>query len=430
MKNRYLLIFIAFIASIAQLQAQTANEIIGDLINRKDYFELDKQYPELKDDLHPMLSVMSEALLNSYFNRPEEAVKSIEKLIANYQQDMQFNNTANMLLLKAQQLASIRKYDEAAELLNGFIDQVKDFPFDSDELLKPFISFHEEMTLMRIIPPLELTRPEKDCEIPMTLKKVAGDAELMFIPVTLNGKQSDFIFDTGCGGGAFVSERFARENNIRIIRDSLLIAGTGYGYAKLGFADSIQVGELVLKNVTFTIGEVTEADSVYQIDAVLGTDIMKAAGEVRIYPDEGKIVFPYKETVLPPTGRNLLFDSNQPYLKAFSGDERFIFHFDTGNAGSSLYPLYYYIHKEEIESTGKKDNTRLGGFGGIKYIPTYILPLFSFQVGDTPCTMKNMEVHTKDILTAQEYSGALGMSFIKLFKKTIINFRQMFVQVE
>lgn len=430
-------LFIIYFLFNISLFAQSADEQIGSYINTSDFFTLDEQYPLLKNDMQsPMLNVFSESLLNAVFNRPEEACKSIETLINDHQSEIGLGNIVAMFSWRNQIKKQQGKYAEAADDTDRFLKSVSSH-LDS-ATLKAFTYASRYYNKLRNIGASQLIRPDQDCVIPIeidTLKLQEGMKEkssLMFVPVTINGQKERFIFDTGCPGRLFLSERFAQKHNVRTIVDSIWISGVSTDVGSMGLLDSIRIGNMIYTNVTVTIMPANDAvDTVYQIDAVLGSGIMIAAGEVQIFPKEKKIIFPINKTPLPSTGRNMMSLNEHFFLKTYSGNERLTMHFDIGNASSDLYHIYYNKHKSEVEKDGIKTERRSGGFGGIKSVEVYTLPSFSMRIGNKDFTLKNLDVNPIPVLAKQgNEDGALGMSFISLFDKVTISFDNMFVEVE
>lgn len=67
-------------------RAQSADERVGALLNAADWFELEREYPSLRDSIQtPFLRVMAEALTALYFNRDDKAVSAIDTLVARHQ---------------------------------------------------------------------------------------------------------------------------------------------------------------------------------------------------------------------------------------------------------------------------------------------------------------------------------------------------------
>jgi predicted aspartyl protease len=328
-------------------------------------------------------------------------------------------------------------YQESANFIKDFLSQVSEltkiegFPYHIEDFPNhiSLAKMSEEMHNNHYPNP-EIIRPNKDTEIPVTIKNVAKGTNI-FVPVTVKGKTYPFIFDTGAGS-SFVSERFANEIGIRIIRDSVPIKGVETCIGKLGTIDSLMVGDIIFKNPIILVANNTpEVDSIFQVEAVLGLDFIKRAGETQIFPQEGKIVFPQHQSSLPPTGRNLLLEDGQSYIKALSGNERLRFHFDTGNVTGCLLKPYYFKHKEKIDATYTKETARHGGFCGYQTVEEYTLPHIPLKVGAVEFDFTDIKVAIDSVLTIEKTEdGSLGMDFIKKFKVITINYDKMFVEVE
>ena len=430
MKKLRLFGILIFSISFFSLQAQTPDEKIGSLVNNNDYFELDKQYRLLKDSIHPMLKSFSEVMLNFAFNNPEKTCTYADSLVEKHQQEIGFGNVVSMIMIKSQSLAEMEEYGRAADHIKEFLHAASTH-MDSTNIAM-LNATYEYYNKLRAIPKSELIRPKTDSEIPIEIDTLKVGGNMMYIPVTVNGQKERFILDTGCPTAAFFSERLAQKYNIKTIFDSLKVQGTGTGYGRLGFLDSIQVGDMTLKNLLVTVVPSNPAvDSVFQVDAILGQTIMKAAKEMQIYPRQKKVVFPINQTLMPSTDRNMMMHASHPFIKAFHNGERLIMHFDTGNASSNLHYKFYEKHKGEIEKNGTKYSRLGGGFGSVIMKELYSLPSFDLKVGNTDFTLKKLDVSIEPVFVSQgSEEGSLGMSFIKLFDKVTINFDHMFVEVE
>ena len=419
-----------FILSCLSIKSQTPDEKIGSLINNSDYFELDEQYAKLKNDIDPLLRMFSEVMLNFSFNNPHLTCIYADSLVENYAQEIGIQNVMSMAMIKSQSLAEMEEYKLAADNILKIIDDASAY-MDSTSLdaTRSTLQYYNKLS---VLPKSELIRPAYDTEVPIDIDTLKVGGNMMYIPVKVNGVEERFILDTGCPTAAFFSERMARKYNVRTIFDSLIVKGTGTGFGRLGFLDSVQVGDMVLKNLLVTVVPSNPAvDSVFMVDAVLGQTIMKLAGEMQIYPKQKRVVFPVKHTPMPSTGRNMMMHASHPYLKTYHKGERFIMHFDTGNAASGLHYKYYERNKEEVERVGNKLSRLIGGFGSVGMKDFYNLPSFELKVGNKPFILTNLEVNMEPVFVSQgQEDGALGMSFIKLFDKVTINFKDMFVEVE
>ena len=413
------------------VHAQDADQLIGDLINQRDWFRLEEEYPKVADSLQSVaVKGLSEVMIGIYFNKPEETIYLIDSLVAYHQDDLGFPNVSSLVILRSKLLGETGRYARSADDLYRFLNQIESFANRKD------FPFHQQLAdyynVLRNEAAPSITRPGKDTEVPMTIEK-AGRGVLMFIPVQIHGKEYKFIFDTGAGS-TFLSKRFAEDMGVRIVRDSLFIQGAiGTDMGKGGILDSLTIGDITFKNTFVTIANPNPAvDTVYQVDAVLGTDFMRLVGEVNIYPKEGRIVFPVNKSPLPAYGRNLWFYDGGIRLKAFSGDECLRFILDTGDVRASLFSTYYDKHKQFVEQTGIKDTISSGGFGGVRRYEVFRLKSFPLRVGDASFEIPNMpvEVSAVSLQTREGESGSLGMDFIQQFDRIIINLDNTYLSVE
>lgn len=411
----------------------TIDQKLGDLLNASDWFALAEEYPKVKDKVQSIaIKGLSEVVLGRHFNKPEETIKLIDSLLMHHQNDLGFDNSCNLVAIKCELLGQMGLYAQSVGEMNAFLNQIealgKKGEFPSHQSIADFYEKRREVAVPEII------RSGRDTEVSMTIEK-AGRGVLMFVPVQIGGKEYRFIFDTGAGS-TFVSQRFADEIGVRIISDSTMINNSmeGGAYGKSGIIDSMNIGDITFKNPILTISPLNPAvDSVYQVDAVLGADFMRLVGEVNIYPHQGKIVFPVKQTPLPSTGKNMLLLNGGMRLRLYSGKERLNFVFDTGNVRGDLFNAYYAKHKERIEKEGVKDTILVGGFGFVDNREILRLKSVPMRIGDTSFYMESISVEfdgNDQGIDKTGEDGALGMDFIQLFGKIVINFKDMFVDVD
>lgn len=435
MKIRLLAIYILSICFISTMQGQTPDEEIGGLINKTDYFELNRQYTLLKDSIHPAIRSLAACLLDDAFNRPEEACKAIEYLCQNHQ-ELGFDNILNMIIAWGQNLIKSGRYADAADLLNAQINNPDVQAHASEQIQNGLKNLYRRAAVLRNYPKSEIIRPDKDCAVSIIREISNKDKRNLTykINVKIGEKQTPFIFDTGADAPAFISEKFAKEHGIKIIGDSILTAGiTATGYTKIGFIDSLKIGEITYCNLWAIVSpqsEIRYKDSVIaQVDAVLGRYFMDEIGEFQIIPSKGEIVFPMHESQMPENRNNVVLIGGQPYIEAHSNDERLSLHFDTGG-GCSLNSTYYRKHKDKIEATCLSDSSGIGGWGGARRIPIYKLLELPLTIAGTNCMMRDIDIFTEDLRIGSICDGSLGMDFVELFEKVVFNFDKMFISVE
>lgn len=73
------------------IHVQQADQRLGKLINRSDWFELERQLPHLKDSIQtPWLGTLGDALTGLYFNRRNTTATAINTLLKQHQVEMGF----------------------------------------------------------------------------------------------------------------------------------------------------------------------------------------------------------------------------------------------------------------------------------------------------------------------------------------------------
>lgn len=430
MKN--LLLSVALLTGFCMpVYPQEADMRTGELMNNSDWFALNEEYPLLKEKIQwQPLKYMAEIMLGYYFNRPEEALEGINVLLSNHQEEIGFPNVYSFVSLAAVIHGRQGRYAQCADMARGFVDQLQ--AQGVSEGLESMEVLYKTYNALRDIPAPEFNRIGKDIEVPFTLKQERRGVH-MYVPVVVNGREHQFIFDTGAAS-TYIKQRFAEEAGIRILNDSVMInegtIGESYGMTGLFEELSMASGDISVKNVVAAIARPDETvDTAFTADAVLGLDFMMPAGEVHILPQENKIVFPVGKTPLPPSGPNLMFVGNL-LLKAYSGDERLVLWFDTGNVRTEMLSKYYEKHKDRIDSEGVKDVVWMGGHGFAKDFDVYKLPELPLGVGDAGFKLNDVMVVPEPGLAYEMLDGNLGMDFFMVCSRVIINFEDMFVKVE
>lgn len=163
MKARHIITALALSASAVCL-AQNADERIGEIINRADWFALEEEYPALKDSMQAdFLKLMAEMMTGYCFNRPDDAISCIDELLMHHQQYIGSENALNIALLKCRiaGLGSKFDYATAAMTAKDVADQLEAQGAESD-LYRRFEDTYRFYDKFRDIPAPKITRPDRD----------------------------------------------------------------------------------------------------------------------------------------------------------------------------------------------------------------------------------------------------------------------------
>ena len=439
-----IIIILLSLLSSQVIYAQQPDQRIGELINTEDWFGLDKEYPILKDSIQtPFLKVVAEAMIARNFNKKQRALECLNELLANHQSDLGAG-VFNFIILRAQLLEEMGRYAEAADFIKYVFDQLKGQGVTQG--LDGMDYYYQHLNALRELPAQSMSRPNHDVSVPFALKELKPkrieswmrkkdernpDAKsiLMSIPVTLHGETIPFHFDTGAGM-TFVTEKFVREKGLPLIGDSVIYTGNSKGLRT--FIDSLQIGEITVRNIIAGVGLEKESEllDLVGVGPILGRDVITAIGETQICMDDSTIMFPFKTSPLPAYGRNMLYNS---HVEATADGEKLRFLFDTGNANNNacyLYAAYYNTHRETIDKIATTDTISGGGYGIAGAREMKVIRPFCLSIGNMPIQLVEAVVDEESSLADDHCHGNIGIAAVLQHRKTILNFRDMFVNFE
>lgn len=423
--KRVITIISALLLTSSVVFAQEADKKVGELLNTSNWFELERGYPAIADDVQtPMLKLMAEVMLASNFNRPAELREKLKKLIDEHQEELGFENVCNMSITGALTEGYEGNYGVAADMVKAVADTIKATTGSLEGTgIEELLAFYEDV---RELPAPVLEKPDIDVKIPLTEK-----SGLLWIPVKINGKTYDFIFDTGASL-SFISMDLANEFGAKIISKPVFVGGSGGGgNLQRGLIEKMDVGPISFRNMLALVSNNPSADDPIKVDAVLGMDIIKRLGEIRIDMSDLCLTIPAHNTPLPEYGRNIIFEQNIPHIEAAdSNGNKLKFILDTGHSGADLTDLWSSKNMEAI-SVLPAETQNTWGHGGIVQHKIVKVPEYTLTIGEGSITFSGISavIPTEDSATTS-YDGNLGMGLLKQFKKIIFNFEDMFVVLE
>lgn len=413
--------------AITSVFAQQEDVMVGSLINAGDWFELERAYPNIKDNVQtPLLKQMAEVLLAANFNRPDELRSKLPTLIAEHQSEIGFEGVCNMVVMGATVEGFNGNYVVAADMIENIVDAVKRAGGSLENSgMEELLAYYDAM---RYLPAPILEKPNTDIIIPFS--EISD--RLLYVPVTINDKAYDFIFDTGAST-SLISYNLAKEIGAEIIGNSMYVGGaTGGGDLQRAFIKEMNIGAISYKNVlTFVDSNPTPEEVPVSVDAVLGMDFIKRLGEIQIDMVNRKLTIPAEKSALPEYGSNILLDQNILVVEVFDNNEhRMTFNFDTGHSGADLSGLWY---SKNIEASSDLpiETHNSWGHGGTLQREIVKVSEYTLTIGDTPITFLNIPAYisTEGIATSSRY-GSLGMGLLKRVKRVTINIDDMFVKIE
>lgn len=450
MKHKKMFILFLFVLFFGHLHAQSYDNFIKELVNQKEWFVLEKEYPRLEDSIvAPDLEWVAKAMIDIRFNQSKEAIASIDTLLHEYQDVIGFNNSVYLFRYKLALMEEEGKYGDAADELSNFMDQVA--AILPQEELRWFEKQYELYNRLRYVDKPKILKPGKDVIIPFgkmemyfenhnNEETIQGTTSILgVVKMHIQGNGYLFILDTGAEKTT-VFTHTANQLDLEILIDSISLSGIGVTEGTLAFIDSISLGDITFSNsLIFITDNFLNETSLFKngniensIHGILGIDFIKRIGEMQLYPGYRKIVLPMQESELPASGRNIYLDERKHIIvKAFEREYPIMFHLDTGNSTSNLFKTYYISNREQIESNLQQELHSNFGIGAIKSDTVYLKPSLTLLVGDIPFSLKDIPIYTENFFIEDpEADGSLGMDFMYQFNKIILNLDKKFIYLE
>ena len=426
MKKIVLLIILIypFLPLVSQTKfSQTKVEKIGELMNQQEYFKLKRELDKTDDsEVGAIMWNMANALVNTFFNNPKEAVDNIVILLNNYQSDIGAENIVSMLNLLIENYTNMREYAVAAALSESLMSQFS----ASKELYTLYEKSQKYYSALSTMPKQDIDATDK------SVRFVRDHAGLIIIPVKdNNGKEHNFVLDTGAGT-SLIPESLVSDFNIDVIVDSVNVHGVGEALGKLGVSNRIFIGDLSAENVLFAIlpdsilSTKYEGREVYKINGIIGWDFVRDLKNLSIDNRSEVILFNTNTTT---TISNLKVSSLRPSIEAVSETDTLIFYLDTGANTSSLTSRNFPKYQSRIV-TSEESLYKAGGIGGrVVEEKAYSLPDFPLKIGQKILLIPSIDVDIKDLDLFVGLDGVIGQDIISLCDIFFIDLSTMSVNM-
>lgn len=417
---------LALTFTLTSALAQQADMLVGRLINSGDWFELERVYPNVKDDVQtPMLKQMAEVLLAYNFNRWDELNNKLPQLIAEHQDRLGYESICNLINLGAAAEYFNGNYGAAADMVKSMADIIMAATGSLEETgVEELLACYDSV---RELPAPMIDKPDTD----VTIAFSDSSGLHIKLPVSINGKTYDFIFDTGASSSLITSE-IATEIGAQSVGEPIFVGGaTGGGYLERALIERMDIGPITLRNVLVFVNENSTEDDPLKVDAVLGMDFIKRLGEVQIDMVNHTLRIPAEKSAAPEYGKNVLLEQNIPVIEVIDeGGDRMTFILDTGNSGADFFDLWF-AKNRELLSTLPTETQNTWGHGGIVEQQIVKVPEYTMRIGDRAVTLHATPatIPSGDIVTSPHH-GSLGMGLLKSVERVTLNFDDMFVKIE
>lgn len=436
---------ISFISTLIPLalSAQNADQRINEHLGSGDWFALNREYSEVKDSVQSdVLKSMTETMLAAYFNRPEELGGSLKTLIDNHSEEIGLQNVCNMLTLGAVAEGSNGHYALAADMVKSVIDRI--IATGGSIEGTGLDGTYEYFNAVRDFPAPSISMGRKSVKVPFSIKdipasesasaemkqKMAGKSNVMWLPVSINGKKYEFILDTGASYSA-LSKSFAEEIGAEFVRDTIDLHGANHSggtRTQRALIRQMNIGGMEASNILAYVLSDNQLDTLIRTDAILGMDFLKLARNISIDFKRNSVTFGPVERKFNGGIPNLYIEPNNTLcLSADINSEPQNLKLDTGCTMTDLSYIWYCAHMDSTSNL-EESNVLLGTYGSTEKKGLLSMPEVSFEVGGKGTVIHDVLIHTTP--DGNQHSGTAGLELLRKFSKVNINLTDMTLNVE
>lgn len=381
-------------------------------------------------------------MLAAYFNRPEELDCSLSALIDNHSEELGLQNVCNMLMLGAVAEGSNGHYALAADMVKSVIDRII-AAGDSiegtglDDTYKYF-------NAIRNLPAPSISMRRKSVKVPFSIKdipaseatsvemrqRMAGKSNVMWLPVSINGKEYEFILDTGASYSA-LSKSFAEEIGAEFVCDTIDLHGANHSggtRTQRALIRQMTIGGMEVNNILAYVLSGNQLDTLVRTDAILGMDFLKLAGNISIDFKHNTVTFGPVERKFNGGIPNLYIEPNNTLcLSADINSEPQSLKLDTGCTMTDLSYIWYCAHKDSTSNL-EESYVLLGTYGSTEKKRLLSMSEVSFELGGKEAIVNNVLIHTTP--DGNQHSGTVGLELLRKFSKVNINLTDMTLNVK
>ncbi|MGH2575338.1 MAG: retropepsin-like aspartic protease [Ignavibacteria bacterium] len=260
------------------------------------------------------------------------------------------------------------------------------------------------------------------------MKLINRDPTRIAVSLVLNGKEAEFILDTGSEVNS-IPQKYVKEFGIREFSDVLYSEMvTGNHKVHPGIADSLIIGNLVVKNAPFFV----YADNALPLGnpkfiGTIGYPLMRHLGKILINFKDMKILSATKQ--LSPANQNMCNSGLGVIINAETNINSLYLFFDTGTYKTVLQNTIK-TNENHFQYTQVPDT--VVDLNQNKFISKkWIAPIINFNVSDKKFELNNVPVTSKQYSSNTGYmDGVIGVEALKQYNYVYIDFKNLIIEFE
>lgn len=426
MKRLFLSVLLLLCVALASAQQtivltpQQANDRVNGYIGSGDYVALSRELPSVREHIVPHLLKLADAFVAYSEGRHEESNKHIAEL-EQYRKELGDGVLVAMQNIAYYNALAVEDYSAASHYLAVLIEAAP----EQRATLEAFKGWMDAMAGQKA---LKIKRSRRDRSFPVEYRKVGDGAHIM-VRAEAGRESVDMIFDTGCCNANCITREAAERLGVKVLVDSLPLGGVGGStYAQVGVLPKLRMGDVVIKNTAFFIVESIVDNPTMKMEAVLGTHVLRAMGEMQIDLNDCHVTLPAVQSEAP-AHRNLSFHAGNYGIEFSCEGDVMVAHLDTGRTKSDLSQRFYEKYRLLVESSaGEKVRSSRSGIGGSREYEICRMPAMTLSVADKLVTFRNMDVITMGHPSA--WYGVMGADLLRGAGRSTLDLQRMYYRMD
>jgi clan AA aspartic protease (TIGR02281 family) len=402
--NRAVLAATSALSCVAvALGVQTAERDLERLYSSRQWFELRSSVTDRSPDL-------IRSAVATVFNEPVAAEVLLRKVIREQPRSAAANDAYGML---SQIFIRSGQYERFAK---NYSEWAASFP-ESDALREE----RENLEKFR-------GRPDQ-LNPPRRRATLRHSDDSFSVPVTINGRSDDFLFDTGAWQSV-LTEKEAKKLGLTVREGTKTLtdaSGTLTTF-RTAVAGEVLIGEMRFRKVSFAVltgGPFADAEV-----GVVGMPILLAVGGLR-WSKDGIVELGGTNGSAAPISPNLVFDRHRLMLAADVLGKRVLTTLDTGASTTDLNANFADLFPDVV-ARGKKGTQDITGAGGTQTFDSIELPEMTFTIGRTSVALRpaNVTLQRLALIGGKCCVGNAGHDLLTQQQRFTIDFSKMTLELQ
>jgi predicted aspartyl protease len=258
--------------------------------------------------------------------------------------------------------------------------------------------------------------------------------EGLYLPLTINGKEGAYAFDTGANFSV-MSEAEALRLGLDVHQVGTHIGDSSGGTIGLRVAivENLAIGGLRLKNVAFAVLPDSQEPFKDLPDGkrgLIGIPVLLAMEAFQWEPT-GKFTLGLPTKSRDLNSSNLCFDGSFPVTQAWFQEKPLQLTVDTGAQLTVLGPPFAKDFAALLKSSGQNETHKLTGVAGSSSYDSVLLPSVTMKVGGHEVTLSPAHVLTKASSDTSSWAaGNLGIDLLSQAATISFDFKAMTMKLQ